>query len=105
MVLKSIGVLSAAKIVGFMYAVMGLIMGLLFAAIFSLIPAAASVGGASSDVPSWLAPMFGMGAIVAMPIFYGVMGFIGGAIGAVIYNALAGVMGGLELRLEATTKA
>ena len=44
--------------------------------------------------------MFGMGAIVIMPIFYGCMGFIGGAIAAVIYNSLAGMMGGLELRLE-----
>ena len=101
MVLKSIGVLSAAKIVGFMYAVLGLVMGLIFAAIFSLIPA---VAGGNSDMPGWLAPMFGMGAIVIMPIFYGCMGFIGGALGAVIYNALAGMMGGLELRLEATTR-
>jgi hypothetical protein len=38
-----------------------------------------------------------------MPIFYGCMGFIGGALGAVVYNALAGMMGGLELRLEAKT--
>jgi hypothetical protein len=34
MVLKSVGVLSAAKIVGLMYAILGLIMGLLFAASF-----------------------------------------------------------------------
>ena len=31
MVLKSVGVLSAAKIVGLMYAILGLIMGLIFA--------------------------------------------------------------------------
>lgn len=102
MVLKSIGVLSAAKIVGVMYAVLGLFMGLIFAAIFSLIPAAA---GPNSEMPGWLAPMFGMGSIVVAPIFYGCMGFIGGALGAVIYNALAGMMGGLELGLEATTRA
>ena len=102
MVLKSIGVLSAAKIVGFMYAVLGLFMGLIFAAIFSLVPA---MGGGNSEIPGWLAPMFGMGSIVIMPIFYGCMGFIGGALGAVIYNALAGMMGGLELRLETTTQA
>ncbi len=102
MVLKSIGVLSAAKIVGIMYALLGLVMGLIFAAIFSLVPAAA---GPNSDMPSWLAPMFGMGAIVVAPIFYGCMGFIGGALGAVIYNALAGAIGGLELRLETTTHA
>ena len=48
--------------------------------------------------------MFGTGAILMMPIFYGCMGFVGGAIAAVVYNALAGMMGGLELKLETTTR-
>ena len=102
MVLKSVGVLSAAKIVGLMYAILGLIMGLFFAAIFSMIP---MNDAANPDMPTWLAPMFGTGAILIMPIFYGCMGFVGGAIAAVVYNALSGMMGGLELRLETTTKA
>ena len=100
MVLKSVGVLSAAKIVGLMYAILGLIMGLLFAGIFSMIP---MHDAANPDLPTWLAPMFGTGAILMMPIFYGCMGFVGGAIAAVIYNALARMMGGLELKLETTT--
>jgi hypothetical protein len=103
MVLKSIGVMSAAKVVGVLYAVMGLLMGIVFGSIFALIPAMAS--GPESDVPGWLAPMFGFGAIVFMPVFYGICGFVGGAIAAAIYNALAGIIGGLELRLEAPTKA
>ena len=98
MVLKSIGVLSAAKIVGVMYAVMGLIMGLFFAALLSYIPA--MVPPSESQIPGWIAPMFGVGSIVIMPIMYGIMGFVGGAIGAVIYNVLAGSIGGLELHLE-----
>jgi hypothetical protein len=101
MVLKSVGVLSAAKIVGLMYAILGLIMGLFFAAVFSMIP----MSDANPEMPTWLAPMFGTGAILIMPIFYGCMGFVGGAIAAVIYNALSGMMGGLELRLETTTRA
>ena len=100
MVLKSVGVLSAAKIVGLMYAILGLIMGLLFAAVFSMIPMS---DAANPDFPTWLAPMFGTGAILMMPIFYGCMGFVGGAIAAGIYNALARMMGGLELKLETTT--
>ena len=97
MVLRSIGVLSAAKIVGVMYAALGLIMGLVFGAFFSLMPMGME---GTSEVPRWIAPMFGMGAIIVAPIFYGCMGFIGGALGAVIYNAFAGMMGGIELRLE-----
>ena len=103
MVLKSIGVLSAAKVVGVLYAVMGLLMGVVFGAVFAMIPAMAGPEG--QGVPGWLAPMFGFGAIVFMPIVYGICGFIGGAIAAAIYNGLAGVIGGLELRLESPTKA
>lgn len=98
MVLKSIGVMSAAKVVGVLYAVMGLLLGVVFGAIFSLIPSAMAADG--GEVPGWLAPMFGLGAIVFMPVLYGICGFIGGAIAAAIYNALAGIIGGLELRLE-----
>ena len=103
MVLKSIGVMSAAKVIGMLYAVMGLLMGLVFGALFSMIPAMAA--SESGEVPGWLAPMFGIGAIVFMPVLYGLMGFIGGAIAALIYNGLAGVIGGIELRLESTNRA
>jgi len=32
--------------------------------------------------------------------FYGVLGFIMGAIGALIYNAVAGIIGGIKFELE-----
>ena len=102
MVLKSVGVLSAAKIVGLMYAILGLIMGLLFAAVFSMIP---MHDAANPDFPTWLAPMFGTGAMLIMLIFYGCMGFVGGAIAALIYNTLERMMGGIELKLETTTSS
>jgi hypothetical protein len=101
MVLKSIGVMSAAKIVGVMYAALGLVAGLMFAGLSSMFAASA---GSQPDFPGWIAPIFGVGAIVIMPLVYGLCGFIGGAIGAVIYNAFAGMMGGLELRLEPTVR-
>jgi len=46
--------------------------------------------------------MFGVGALVFMPVFYGVLGFVAGAVGAVIYNMFAGLVGGIELDLEPT---
>jgi hypothetical protein len=97
MVLKRIGVLSAAKIGGVVNAAIGVVIGLCFSAIFSLLPMMAP---RQEDVPFFFAPMLGIGAIVFMPIMYGVMGFIGGAIGAVAYNLFAGVVGGLELQFE-----
>ena len=54
--------------------------------------------------------MGGVGAIVigliimiAVPIFYGILGFIGGVIGALVYNLAAGVVGGLKFELEGVT--
>jgi hypothetical protein len=35
-----------------------------------------------------------------MPLIYGLMGFVSGAIGGLLYNAFAGWMGGFELELE-----
>ncbi|HTK78772.1 MAG TPA: hypothetical protein VL371_26170 [Gemmataceae bacterium] len=98
MVLKRIGVLSAAKVAGVMYAALGLVVGLVFAGMASLVPFASHESG----VPSWLAPMFGVGALIAAPIFYGVMGFVMGAVSAVLYNLFAGLVGGLELDIEPT---
>jgi hypothetical protein len=35
-----------------------------------------------------------------MPIFYGLVGFFTGAIGALLYNLFAHLVGGIELELE-----
>jgi len=42
----------------------------------------------------------GAAAIIILPIMYGIFGFIGGAIGAWIYNLVAGWIGGIEIELE-----
>jgi hypothetical protein len=98
MVLKRIGVLSMAKIAGILYAAIGVVAGLFFAVISSFM----GMAGAhmNPDMPSWLGPMFGVGAIVLAPLLYGVMGFIGGAIGALVYNLFSSLVGGIELELE-----
>jgi hypothetical protein len=98
MVLKRLGVLSVAKFVGVFYAGVGLLVGLMFAGFSSLIGMA---GAELHDLPGWIAPMFGIGAIVFLPLLYGVLGFAGGAILAGLYNVFSGVMGGIEMELEA----
>jgi hypothetical protein len=89
-VLKKIGVLSLAKIIGVVYAVLGLIIGALMS-LFSVIGAAVTQSG--------VGVLFGVGAIIILPIFYGLAGFIGGAIVAFIYNLASDVVGGIEIEL------
>ena len=96
MVISKIGVLSLGKILGVTYALLGLLVGGVFALI-SL--AGAGLASASDDgtAPAFVGAMFGVGAVIFLPIFYGVMGFVGGLIGAVIYNVVAGMIGGIEM--------
>lgn len=100
MVLKRVGVGSAAKVSGALYAAIGLIMGLIFACIAMVGGAMSSGMSQSGAMPAFVSGFFGVGAIIFLPIFYGVMGFIGGAIAAWVYNLVAGMAGGLELDLE-----
>ena len=103
MVLKRVGVWSAAKIAGVMYASLkGCVGGLIFAGI-SLLGFGFASAAQNSDVPAWLGPVFGVGAIVVLPIIYGVMGLIGGAIAAALYNLFSGMVGGVELDLQSSS--
>jgi hypothetical protein len=79
-----------------MYAAMGLIFGALFACIAlvggSLAPRNSGAGGFGA--------MFGVGAIVLLPLAYGVAGVVFGALSAWLYNVFAGMVGGIEVQLE-----
>ncbi len=44
----------------------------------------------------------GLLMMIVIPIFYGVLSFIFGALYAVIYNIAAGFVGGLEMEFENT---
>jgi hypothetical protein len=95
MVIKSVKPLSVAKIAGVLYALLGLIIG----ACFSLVGMVASsfANSSESNIPPMFGAMFGAAAIIIMPIFYGVIGFIFALIGAVIYNIVAKMTGGIEI--------
>jgi hypothetical protein len=92
-VIKSVGVMSVAKIFGFLYGCMGLI----FVPIFLI----AGLVGAFAGPKEF--PFGGVLAVimaVVLPVVYGGMGFVMGAIGALLYNLVAGWVGGFEVRLE-----
>jgi len=101
MVIRRVRVWSVAKIAGATYAALGLLIGLMFAA-FSMVGAgiaSAAREGEGGGLPAGLGALFGVGAIIIAPIFYGVCGLIFGAIGAALYNLFAGMVGGVEIEV------
>ena len=87
--------LSLAKVVGTVYAMLGLIGG----AIFSLIALAGGFAANSSSVGGFAA-IAGVGAIIAFPILYGCIGFVGMLIIGALFNLAAGMVGGVEVDVK-----
>ena len=97
---KRIRVLSLAKLQAVLMAAIGLIVGVIYGVIIMVFGAAllsqTEAGGAAA-VGSVVG---GLVVMVIAPIFYGVLGFVFGAISALVFNVAAGFMGGLELQVE-----
>jgi|SwirhisoilCB2_FD_contig_41_6525614_length_583_multi_2_in_0_out_0_1 hypothetical protein len=79
--IRSFGVFQTSKVMGALYFVVGLIMGL-FGFFFGLLTG------------RFLHALF---MLIMMPIGYGVAGFIFTAILCALYNELAGRIGGIEV--------
>jgi hypothetical protein len=89
--IKSVGVLSCAKLTGALYGAIGLL----------LIPIALISGVASMAMGH---DALGGVALVVLgifaPILYGAMGFLLGAFSAWLYNLMAKWLGGIQIELE-----
>ena len=100
--IKKLGILSAAK----MYALVMLAVSLIFSVPFGFIMmvSGAAMMGNSSGISSGGGGVgaFGGGLVfmIGVPIFYTAIGFVAGAIGALIYNLFAGIIGGVEIEVE-----
>ena len=91
--IKSLNVMSVAKI----GAVLGLIFGLIWGIIMAL--AVGSMGVIAKDI----IPLAGLGAIVILVLSIiggAIWGFIAGAIWSFVYNIAAGFVGPIEADLE-----
>ena len=98
--IKRIEPLQAGKMLGALYACMGLIF-LPFFALAALAGAFAQPAQQTAGAPPpalFAGIMFGFG--IFMPIIYGVMGFVGGIIMAALYNLFARWIGGIEVDVE-----
>lgn len=92
-VIKRVGVLQLAKIMGLIYLLMSAIFCLPVGVIVILM-------GVVQGEHRIMGGVIGGIGILFLPVLHGVGGFIGGAIMAVIYNGVASVAGGIELELE-----
>lgn len=95
MVIRRVGPLSVAKVSGLIYAILGLFFGGLMS-LFSMVGAAFAPHGSDAG---FMGMAFGVAAIIILPIFYGIVGFILSLIGAALYNLIAGMVGGVEIEV------
>lgn len=97
MEIRKLGALSAAKVLGTLYAIFGLLFGLFFALMLLL----GTLLGASGSEQFGQALGFGIGGgvvgIILMPLFYGAVGAIAGLVSAAIYNLVARMVGGIKI--------
>jgi hypothetical protein len=92
MVIKSVNVLKLGIFQGAMMAAFGLIVGLFMFMFSSMLGSMGNHGA--------LGFIGGIGALIFLPIMYGIFGFIAGVISAFLYNLIAGVVGGIEIEVE-----
>jgi hypothetical protein len=97
MELREIGPVSCAKVLGIVYAVIGLVAGI----IVGLIAAAgAALGNGAEHVNPLLGSLFGVGAVVFLPVMYGALGALAGLLFSALYNVIARWVGGIQVTLQ-----
>src|SRR5215470_8389600 len=101
MTIRRFGVVSVGKMYGLLMFIMGLIIGVIYGLIFIVFGAATSIGmGRDATAAGVSSVVIGIGMMIGIPLMYGFLGLIMGMIGALIYNAVAGVIGGVKFELE-----
>jgi hypothetical protein len=99
--IRKLGILSVAKIYAAIMFVMSLLISIpygLFIMIFGGIMM--STGAREGLAAGGGSIVLGILLMIGLPIFYGVIGFVAGAIGALLYNLFAGLVGGIEIEVE-----
>lgn len=100
--IKTIRVMSLARLKGGMAALIGLMAGILYSFGGALIDVLVSMGWITSAATTGVGygTALAFMALIGMPIMFGAVGFIAGLIVAGLYNAVAQRIGGVEVDLE-----
>ena len=97
--IKSINPLQLGKVLAITYGAVSLLivpLVILFT-VFSAV-VARHQGGGGPPTAAFLG--MGLGFAIFAPIFYALMGFLTGVVGAFVYNLVAGWVGGIEFEVE-----
>jgi len=97
--IQSIPVMPFALMIAVISAVIGLIIGIIYAGVFGVILSTVSHNTGVAGL-GLLGILFGVGAVIIMPILGFIGGLIQGIIIAVLYNFLAPRIGGIKLRFK-----
>ena len=99
--IKKLGVLSVAKMYAVIMLVVSLIISIPYGLIIMVFGAAMMGTGARGGMAAGGGSIVaGLAVMIILPIVYSAMGFVGGAIGALLYNIFAGIVGGIEIEVE-----
>ncbi|SRR6266403_2277257 len=98
-IVRRVGPGSAFKVGLVLYAVLGLVLGIC-AAFISMVAGTLSPMGHAAPGTRLFGFGMGFGAIIFFPLIYGLIGGVFAAIGAAIYNLVAGWVGGVEVDIS-----
>ena len=76
--IKRVGVFSYAKITAVTLTVFGLIVGVIYGLIFMVVGGAMMAGGRNQGAAGASSLVIGLVMMIAIPVFYGIIGFVGG---------------------------
>lgn len=97
--IKRIRIGSAAKVIGFLF----FLIGLLFGEIAALLATRLQINlpHLSDEIMGIpLHSVLGLASLLVIPLVYGLLGVIMGALLAIMYNLTAGWFGGIEIEYE-----
>ncbi len=103
--IQSVPIMPFALMAACVMAVIGLIVGIVYAvtfgALFNYLISLPTMPALPSGLNlGWFSVIFGVGAIIIMPIMFFIIGLIQGLIVAAVYNFLAPRIGGIRVRIK-----
>ena len=106
MTIRRFGVFSVAKMNAIIWFIFGIIVGVMYGLFFMIFGAAmSSIAPEGQGMDAMGSVVAGVVMMVAVPITYGIIGLIAGAVGALAYNILAGMIGGIKFEIEGAQQA